>query len=221
MHISGTILDFSGAFLAGVMVSLTPCVFPLIPITTAAIAGANVDGSRRRGVFLSVIYVKGLALTYALLAVIAALTGKVFGSIQSSPIFLFVIGLLLLFFALAMLDIVSINAFKFFAVIKPKSAWAVFVMGAASGFMIGPCTAPALGAFLMYVASKQNVVYGAALLFTFAYGVGSTLILAGIVGGVFAGWPKAGVWMVWIKRVCGLVLLGFAVYYFLRCFGVF
>jgi thiol:disulfide interchange protein DsbD len=216
MLIAGNILDFAGVFSAGVVVSLTPCVYPLIPVTTAAIAGANVSGTRLGAFFLSLLYVFGLAIAYAGLAVFAATTGKVFGTVQNTPLFSFVIAGIFLFFGLAMLDVVRLPVFRIFTSGKPAGPWMVFVMGLASGFAVGPCTAPALGALLVYVASKQNLFYGAALLFVFACGVGGTLILAGTFGGMIASWPRSGVWMVWIKRFAGLVLFVFAGYYVLR-----
>ena len=220
MQITGGLLDLAGAFSAGVVVSLTPCVYPLIPVTTAAIAGANVSGTRRRAFFLSLLYVLGLAITYAGLAVFAALTGKVFGALQNTPVFSFALAAIFLFFALAMIDVIPLPAFRLFTPGKPRSLWTVLVLGIASGLAIGPCTAPVLGSLLLYVASKHNVLYGAILLFVFACGVGGTLILAGICGGMIASWPRSGVWMLWIKRAAGLVLLVFAGYYVLRGMGI-
>lgn len=216
MLISGNILDLVGVFSAGVLVSLTPCVYPLIPVTTAAIAGANVSGTRLRAFFLSLLYVLGLAVVYAGLAVFAATTGKVFGTIQNTPFTCFLIAGIFLFFALAMVDVVRLPVLRVFAPGRPTTPWMVLVLGAASGFAVGPCTAPALGSLLVYVASEQNVVYGAVLLFVFACGVGGTLVLAGMFGGMLASWPRSGMWMVWIKRAAGLVLFVFAGYYVVR-----
>ena len=216
MLISGNILDLFGAFFAGVVVSLTPCVYPLIPVTTAVIAGANVSGTRRRAVFLSLLYVLGMALVYAGLAVFAAATGKVFGTIQNTALACFIIAGIFFFFGLAMVDVVRLPVLRVFASGRPTTPWMLLFLGAASGIAVGPCTAPALGSLLVYVASQQNVVYGAALLFIFACGVGGTLVLAGMFGGMFASWPRSGVWMVWIKRAAGLVLFVFAGYYVVR-----
>ena len=216
MLITGNVLDLVGVFSAGVVVSLTPCVYPLIPVTTAAIAGANVSGTRLGAFFLSLLYVFGLALAYAGLAVFAATTGKVFGTAQNTPLFSFIIAGIFLFFGLAMIDMIRLPVFRIFASGKPTKPWMVLLMGVASGFAVGPCTAPALGSLLVYVASKQNLVYGASLLFVFACGVGGTLILAGTFGGMIASWPRAGAWMVWIKRLAGLVLFVFAGYYIWR-----
>ncbi|MEI8010900.1 MAG: cytochrome c biogenesis protein CcdA [Candidatus Omnitrophota bacterium] len=216
MIISGSVLDFSGAFVAGVVMSLTPCVYPLVPVTAAVIGGANVSGSRRQGFFLSLLYVLGMALSYAALALFAAMTGKIFGMTQNSPLVLVISAVLFILFALVLFDCVRLPSFSFLPAIKPHNPWAVFVMGAASGLMIGPCTTPALGALLVYATSEQSVFYAAALLFVFAYGLGMSLILAGTLGGAFAARPRSGVWMEWIKKGAGVVLLLFAGYYLLR-----
>lgn len=220
MPVNGSILDFGGVFLAGVLMSLTPCVYPLVPVTAAVISGANVSGSRRRGFLLSLLYVLGLALSYAALALFAATTGKIFGMTQHTPVVLVTSAALFSLFAFVLFDWVHLPSFSFFPAIKPQNPWAVFVMGAASGLMVGPCTAPALGALLVYTASKQHVLYAAALLFVFAYGLGASLILAGTLGGAFAARPRSGVWMAWIKRGAGIVLLLFAGYYLLRAVNI-
>lgn len=220
MHINGHVLDFIGAFLGGVLVSLTPCVYPLIPVTTATIAGANSDGRRRTAFFLSFIYVSGMALVYAGLALAAAMSGRVFGALQNTPLALALIALTFCFFALAMLDVIPLPTFRFFAAARPRSPLAVFLLGAASGLVVGPCTAPALGALLVYVASRQNLLYGAVLLLVFAYGVGTTLIVAGTLGGFVTKRLRSGPWMVWVKRVAALVLFVFAGYYGARAFNI-
>ncbi len=220
MHINGNILDFAGAFLGGILVSLTPCVYPLIPVTTATIAGANADGRRRTAFLLSFIYVSGMAVVYAGLALVAAMSGKVFGVLQNTPLALALISVTFFYFALAMVDVIPLPTFRVFAAVKPKSPLAVFVMGAASGLIVGPCTAPALGALLVYVASKQNILYGACLLLVFAYGVGTTLILAGTLGGFATKYLRSGPWMVWVKRAAGLVLFAFAGYYGARVLNI-
>ena len=161
-----------------------------------------------------------MAAVYAGRALVAAMSGRVFGVLQNTPLALGLIAVVFFFFALAMIDVIPLPAFRFFSTVKPKGPLGVFVMGAASGLIVGPCTAPALGALLVYVASRQNFVYGAGLLLVFAYGVGASLILAGTFGGLVTGWPRSGTWMVWVKRAAGLVLLAFAGYYGARAFNI-
>ncbi|MFH0754591.1 MAG: cytochrome c biogenesis protein CcdA [Candidatus Omnitrophota bacterium] len=221
MIITGHWFDYVVVFGAGVFVSFTPCVYPLIPVTMAAIAGANVTGGRWSGFLLAFIYVLGLAVVYALLAVAAAMTGTVFGVFQNSPWVAFGTANVFLLFALIFLDVIPLPTIKLLSRARPKHRFGVFLMGAASGFLIGPCTAPALGALLTYIVSKQHIYYGASLLFVFAFGLGASLMLAGAFGGVVSGWPKSGAWTLVVKKVAGLVLIGFAEYYLLRAGGLF
>ena len=99
------------AFLGGVLASLTPCVYPMIPITAGVIGHANVGGSKRRGFALSLTYVTGMALTYAALGIFAAATGRFFGSINSSPWTFLVVGNVFLLFGLGMLDVIQLPTF--------------------------------------------------------------------------------------------------------------
>lgn len=209
MILQGGPLDYVVALGAGVAMSFTPCAYPLLPVMVAVVAGSNTQGSRLNGFSLSLSYVLGLAVTYSLLAAAAVLTGRVFGTIQNNPWVLLAIGNVILFFALVMLDVIHIPAFGAGALngSRPQGRWALFAMGAASGFVIGPCTAPVLGSLLVYIASKQNLFFGMSLLFVFAFGLGTSLMLAGTFSGFLSALPKAGAWMQWIKRVAGFILI--------------
>ncbi len=221
MIFTGHLIDYAVVFGAGVLVSLTPCVYPLIPVTMAAIAGVNAGGGRWGGFFLALIYVLGLALVYALLAVAAVMTGNVFGVWQNNPWVAVATANVFLFFGLVLLDAIHLPTMKVLTTPRPRHRWGVFLLGAASGLLVGPCTAPVLGALLTHIALKKDMFYGASLLFVFAYGVGASLIVAGTFGGVVAAWPKAGAWTVIVKRAMGFVLIGFAEYYLLRAGGFF
>ena len=108
MQLSGSYLDIFVALASGVLVSFSPCIYPVLPMTAAFLAGANPQGSKKRGFLISNIYVLGMATTYGFLAVLAALTGKIFGRIQNHPAVLFLTALFFIFFALALLGIVKI-----------------------------------------------------------------------------------------------------------------
>ena len=222
MHLSGNIFDYIIVFWSGVLVSFTPCVYPLLPLTAGFIGGLNVQGTRLRGLSISLIYVFGVAITYCLLAVIAAFSGQVFGQMQNHPLIYLIVANVLLFFALVMLDVVPLPylGMQFQSKIKLKSLWSVLVFGMASGLVIGPCTAPILGSLLLYVASKQNLLHGVSLMFVFAYGVGASLILVGTFSGLLASMPKSGVWLVWIKQLAGLILIIAAEVFLLRAGGL-
>lgn len=224
-YLKGSIvLAFLAAYLGGVLISFTPCTYPLIPVT-AGFIGAQESPSKLRGFFLSVFYVCGMALTYAGLGMAAALSGKLFGQMQTNAWTYFIMGNLCLVMGLAMLDVFSLSLpipqklATFTGAGKHRGFTASFLMGMASGVVIGPCTAPALAVLLGYVALQTNVVLGSLLLFVFAFGMGTLLILVGTFAGVIAALPKSGTWMTKIKFIFGLILIG-AAEYFLYTAGV-
>jgi thiol:disulfide interchange protein DsbD len=202
------------AFAAGVLTSFTPCVYPMIPVTVAYIGGAAA-GQRRRAVSLSLIYVVGMALIYSALGVITAMLGKTFGHFTRSPWIFAGVGLLIVVFGVAMLDVVSLRVPAALSGIHGAGArrgghLGALLMGLASGFVAAPCTAPVLGVLLFYVASTRDVLWGGGLLLAFALGLGLLLMMLGIFSGLLSSLPRAGPWMVWIKRVfgAGMLLVG-------------
>lgn len=223
MQLSGNAFDYFIVFWAGVLVSFTPCVYPVLPLTASFIAAADGKGTKLKGFILSTIFVLGLAITYSTLAVFAALTGKVFGNIQNNPVIIFFVSGALTFFALVMFDVIP---FLHFGVdvqkhIKPKNAWAIFLSGMASGLVIGPCTAPILGTLLLYVASKQNILHGVSLVFVFSYGVGTSLIIVGTFSGLLGSLPKSGLWLLRVKHFCGIILFIGAAYFLFKAVTLF
>ncbi|MCK5579929.1 MAG: sulfite exporter TauE/SafE family protein [Candidatus Omnitrophica bacterium] len=218
MHLSGNVFDYFVAFGSGVLVSFTPCVYPVIPIMASFIAGVNIKGTKLMGFFISLIYVFGLAITYSSLAIFASLTGKIFGQIQNNPFIFLVVANVVIFFAFVMFDVINLPSIGVNVQhkIRPKNIWTILLLGMASGLVIGSCTAPVLGTLLLYVGSRQNVLHGASLLFVFSYGVGASLILVGTFSGILSNLPKSGPWLMWIKKFCGLVLLGFGEYFLIK-----
>ncbi|MBL7130368.1 MAG: sulfite exporter TauE/SafE family protein [Candidatus Omnitrophica bacterium] len=216
MNLAGNPLDFFIAFGAGVLISFTPCVYPLIPITVGYI-GASVRGSRFKGFLLSIIYALGIAVTYSILGAVASLTGKVFGQIAGNPWPYFIVANLCIFFGLVSLGVFKVPLPTFTTRrIEPKGIISVFIFGLVSGLVVGPCTAPVLGTILVYVGTRQNLLYGMLLLFCFAYGMCTILILAGTFSSLLVNLPKSGVWMGRIKRLCGLILIGIGEYFLIQ-----
>lgn len=206
-------------FGAGLATSLTPCIYPMIPITAGILAGSGAGGgSRRRTVGLTLAYALGLALLYAFLGVIAGLTGSLFGVVSSNPWARFAIGNLLLFFGLAMLDVVPVAApqrlLRWAGGLGGGSYPAVFLLGATSGLVAAPCGAPAFAAVLTWVATTGSAALGFLYLFVFSAGMTALLVAVGISSGALAALPKAGSWTHWIKRLAGVAMLGMAEYYF-------
>lgn len=211
------LMAFLAAYLGGIMVGLTPCVYPVIPIIVGFI-GARGSRSKSRNFLLALIYVLGMALTYTVLGGFAALTGKLFGQIQANPWVYFAFGNIALFLGLAMMDLFTLN-FRmpgFMQKLQGENRGGYvgsFLLGSTSGILVGPCTAPVLAVMLVFVGTQQNVVFGMGLLFVFALGMGTLMILLGTFAGILGGLPKSGSWMVLIKKVFGLILVGVGEYY--------
>ena len=181
-----------------------------------ALASAACNG----GIAKTLTYVGGLALFYALLGMIAGMTGSLFGTIGASFWARLVIGNLLLVFALAMLEVIPVR------MPARLSTWAgslgggsypaVFLLGATSGLVAAPCGAPAFAAVLTWVATTHSAVLGFLYLFVFSLGMSALLVVVGFFSGALAALPRAGAWMSWIKKAAGVVLLLMAEYYFVK-----
>ena len=216
MTLVGNPVEFFVAFGAGVAVSFTPCVYSLLPVTIGYM-GANAQGSRLKGLWISLIYALGVSVTYSALGIIASLTGRIFGEISNNFWAYFILGVFYFLFGLMFLDVFHISFFDVARKnIKPKGIFSIFLFGLVSGLAVSPCVFPALGAILTFVASKQNVFYGVALLFSFSYGMCTLLILAGTFSGVLLNLPKSGLWMVKIKKVGGIILIGVGAYFLIQ-----
>jgi thiol:disulfide interchange protein DsbD len=211
-------------FAGGVLTSLTPCIYPMIPITLALIGGHAAGGSapsRRSTVLLTLAYVCGLALVYAALGLVAGLTGSLFGAVSTNPWALLVMANLLLLTALAMLDVIPVRlpaglAHRAATAGTGGRAAGTFVMGAASGLVAAPCSAPVMVAVLAWVAQTRSAGLGFLYLFAFSLGMCTLLVVVGLSAGAVGALPRAGRWMLWIKRAFALVMLGAAEYYLVK-----
>lgn len=216
MNLSGSPFDFVLAFAGGVLVSFTPCVYPLIPVSVGYI-GVSASGSRLRGLSLSALYVTGIAVTYSLLGLLASLTGTFFGSISANPITRIVVGVIIIIFALSMLDLFAIRLPGIKAPgLKKGNYLSTFLLGLASGLIVSPCLTPVLGSILLYLATKKNMAYGMFLLVSFAYGMGLVLILVGTFSSILVNLPKAGRWLNYIKRFFAVLLIISGLYFIIN-----
>jgi cytochrome c-type biogenesis protein len=205
-------------FGAGLLTSLSPCIYPMIPITVGVITGSQgASASRARAIGLTLTYVSGLAVLYATMGLLAGLTGSLFGTVGSSPWARLGIALVLLVFALAMFDVFAVpmpqRMAQWAAGLGGGSYPAVFLLGATSGIVAAPCGAPAFAAVLTWVATTQSAALGFIYLFVFSLGMTAVLAVVGIFSGSIGVLPKAGVWMAWVKKAAGVLMLGMAGYY--------
>ena len=211
-------------FIAGVLTSLAPCIYPMIPITAAIVGGSTVGDvprPRSRTVLLTFTYVIGLALAYASLGLFAGLTGTLFGSVSTNPWLYFAMANLLIIAALAMLDVIPVRVPSWLLTRAATageggSIYGVFVMGAASGLIAAPCSAPVMAAVLTWVTATKSGVLGFIYLFVFSLGMCTILVVVGLFSGALARLPKAGQWMVWVKRIFALIMLAVAEYYLVQ-----
>lgn len=208
-------------FLGGLLTSLTPCVYPLIPITVG-VFGARQADSKGRAVLLTSAYVIGMGAVFSALGVFAALSGRAFGSALGNT---WVIVGLAVFMA-----VLASSMFGAFELALPSGLATklngvggggiigAFLMGSVAGFLAAPCTGPVLTGVLTWVSQTRDPVVGAALLFIYALGIGVPFFLIG----VFAmRLPKSGVWMEWVKSVFGIALLAMSISYLRDGFPAF
>jgi thiol:disulfide interchange protein DsbD len=205
-------------FVAGLGLSLTPCVFPMIPILSGIIAGQGQRSSHARGFWLALAYVLGMAVTYAAAGVAAGLTGTLISSALQNP---WVLGAFALVFV-----VLSFSMFGFYELQLPVALQSklseesghlqggrgvgVFLMGALSALIVGPCVAAPLAGALLYIGQTGDAVLGGSALFAMALGMGAPLIAVGVAGGSLL--PKTGPWMEGVKKAFGVLLLATAVW---------
>ena len=213
-------------FAGGVLTSLTPCIYPMIPITAAIVGGAQAQAgapgaARWRPLGLTLTYVVGLALVYSMLGLFAGLTGTLFGTVSTNPWLYFLMANVLILAALAMLDVLPV---RLPAALLSRASTAgtagrysgALVMGALSGLVAAPCSAPVRAAVLTWVSTTHSAALGFVYLFVFSLGMCTLLVVVGLSSGTLARLPRAGVWMVWVKRVFALVMLAVAEYYLVK-----
>jgi thiol:disulfide interchange protein DsbD len=201
----------------------------MIPITAAVVGGAQSaaaaggDGSARRArvLTLTLTYVGGLAFVYASLGLLAGMTGSLFGSVSSNPWLYFAMANLLLLAGLAMLDAVPVRVpqrllgFATSTGTAGRYSGALF-MGAMSGLVAAPCSAPVMATVLTWVAHTKSAVLGFLYLFVFSLGMCTVLVAVGVSSGALARLPRAGTWMLWIKRGFAVIMFGAAEYYLMK-----
>ena len=213
-------LQTAGVFLLlGILLSLTPCVLPMIPILSSIVLGAGHNGaapSRARGLGLAAAYVLGMSVVYTALGVAAGLSGAGLAAWLQTPWILSVFAVLLVLLALAMFDVYTLQAPAALQSRLTERANRIpggrvtgaVLMGAISALIVGPCVAAPLAGALLYISQTGDVLLGGAALFALAWGMGVPLLVVGASAGALL--PKAGAWMDGVKRLFGMLLLGTA-----------
>jgi len=202
-------------FATGLLTSLTPCVYPMLPITVSVIGSQT--KTKLQGLAFSLIYVFGLAMVYAALGIVAASTGQLFGSIASHPATLIFVALFCLCMAMWILGWLKLPNIMVNHQIKTRSVpLNIFVTGCLSGLIMAPCTSPVLGMLLMYVASSGDQYWAALLMFVFAFGMSALLILAGSISGLLTSLPRSGTWLNISKWLMAAMMTGIAIYLILQ-----
>jgi thioredoxin:protein disulfide reductase len=213
---NGSFLAFIFVFAAGFLISLTPCVYPMIPIIIGFVGG-SAGGSKMKGFILSLFFVLGLAIVYASLGVVAGLTGALFGAFMQNPIVLWFIVAVFVALGASMLgafDITVPSAIqdKMMGGERSGVIGAMFI-GGVTGIVAAPCAGPPLLVLLSWIGNTGNVVLGFLYMGTLALGLGVLFIILGTSTAAMTALPQAGGWMDKIKKGLGIIIFGVAVYY--------
>jgi thiol:disulfide interchange protein DsbD len=210
----GWVVGFLVLFLGGLALNLTPCVYPIIPITIGFFGGQS-RGKTGKPVGLAATYVLGMALTYSTLGVVAALSGKLFGSALQSPWVLGGIAAVLVALSLSMFGLYDINPPRFVMdrAGAKKGFGGAFGMGLLVGIVAAPCLGPFVLGLLTFVAARRDPILGFAMFFVLSLGLGLPYLFLASFSGALTKLPRAGAWMVEIKKVFGFVLLAMAAYF--------
>ena len=199
-------------FLAGLLLSLTPCVLPMVPILSSIVISSNKDHAIR----YTLSYVAGVSATYIIFGIVASITGSFLSSSLQNIYFLLFNGFLFLIFALAMFDIfhfnISENNFlsNLLNKINKKNIIHIFFLGLFSALILSPCVAPPLAAAILYISQANDILLGGLSLFIMSIGMSVPLLLIGFSANRFL--PKPGIWMVKVKKLIGFVLIGMSIY---------
>ena len=216
-------LAFLLVFAGGILTSLTPCVYPLIPITVS-VFGANESAGLFKSFLLSVVYVIGIVVTYAILGVAVASTGAVFGQIMANPWVVGFISLILVTLGLSMFGVFEIRlpyaVQNRLNTVGGTGFAGAFAMGTVAGVIAAPCTGPALAVVLTYIATTGSLFLGFWLMFTYALGMGLLFIGIGTFSGLLSALPRSGGWMYVLENIFGVAIITMALYFLKDVFPV-
>jgi thiol:disulfide interchange protein DsbD len=214
---SGLFLGLLLVFLGGLALNLTPCVYPLIPITIGYFGGQS-EGNTRKLFMMGFLFLIGMAVTYSVIGVVTALTGSIFGALLQNPIV--ILGIVAIFIVLS-LSMFGVYEFKLPDSWVQKAGGArqgyygAFFMGLTMGIVAAPCIGPFVIGLVTYVAAKGDPYYGFLLFFVLAIGLGFPYLFLAVFSGKIKNLPRAGEWMDAVKHIFGFILIGMAIYFLL------
>ncbi|MBC8375660.1 MAG: thioredoxin family protein [FCB group bacterium] len=216
----GIFLTFFIIFFGGLALNLTPCVYPLIPITISFFGGQ--DTSKGRTFWMALAYVLGIAVTYSILGVVAALGGGLFGALLTNPIVLIGIAAILVGLSLSMFGVYEFRLPTGLMTAASQSKAGIFgsfFMGLTLGIVAAPCVGPFVIGLLTYVAAQQSVVLGFTMFFTLAMGLGLPYLFLAMYSSKLSSLPRSGTWMIGVRVIFGLVLIAMAIYFIMPLLG--
>lgn len=211
----GMFLTLLSIFLGGLALNLTPCVYPVIPITISFFAGQS-SGKISKSFMLALIYVLGMSITYSALGVTAALTGGLLGSSLQNPLVLVGIAAVFLMFAASMFGAFEITIPAFLNNLAGGSRQGILgslFMGLTVGIVAAPCIGPFVISLLTYVAAQGDPVLGFTMFFILSLGLGLPYLILGTFSGSIKSLPRSGEWMIWVKKVFGVIMIAVAIYF--------
>jgi thiol:disulfide interchange protein DsbD len=202
-------------FIGGLALNLTPCVYPMIPITVSYFGG-QARGRGSRTVMLALLYLLGMATTYSALGLFAAFTGSLFGSALQNPIVVIAIALVMVGLAMSMFGYYEIRVPTRLAGVAgtaKQGSLGSFLMGLTVGIVAAPCIGPFVLGLLTFVGERGSLLLGFSLFFVLALGLGTPFVVLAVASGSIRQLPKSGEWMEWVRRLFGVALLAMAVYF--------
>ncbi|NQV49137.1 MAG: thioredoxin family protein [Candidatus Marinimicrobia bacterium] len=218
----GLLLTYFFIFMGGLALNLTPCVYPLIPITISFFGGK--ETSKGRTFWMALAYVLGIAVTYSILGVAAALGGGLFGALLTNPFVLIGIAAILVGLSLSMFGVYEIRVPTGLMTAASQSKAGIFgsfFMGLTLGIVAAPCVGPFVIGLLTYVAAQQSVVLGFTMFFTLAMGLGLPYLFLAMYSSKLSSLPRSGNWMNGVRIIFGLILIAMAIYFLMPLLGEF
>lgn len=212
---SGLILSLLLVFIGGLALNLTPCVYPLIPITVSYFGGQS-EGRTGKLFILGLIYVLGMSVTYSVIGVVTSLSGAIFGGLLQNPIVIIFIAAVFLLLSLSMFGLYE---FKLPDSLVMKAGGAksgifgALFMGLTMGIVAAPCIGPFVLGLVTYVAAKGDPVFGFLMFFFLSIGLGTPYLFLALFSGKIKQLPRAGFWMEAVKHIFGFLLIGMALYF--------